>query len=100
MPTTDPTTDPGASVSKTALLAYLIRAQCASSQRADAMRALREQATDPIMREFLRLQAEKEQMENSSLSLLSASVASPMRRATDRTVKVPWWKRVLAAIRF
>ena len=103
----DPSTDPGAGVSKTALLAYLIRAQCAASQRADEMRRLRERASDPIMREFLRLQAEYHQTENSALSMLSASVAHPLRRATDHAPpppppivpRKPWWNRAIWWVR-
>ena len=105
-PTTDPgTTDPGTTVSRTALLAYLLHAQCAASKRADEMRLLRDRATDPVMRDFLRLQAEYHQTENSALSMLSASVSG--RRAADYVPVAPppvvppkpWWKRVIWWVR-
>ena len=90
-------------ISKAALLAYLSRAACASSERAEKMRGMAAVCTDPVMCKFLRLQAEYHQTDNSAMRMLEAAVESggmePPPFVKTAPVKKPLWKRVLWWVR-
>lgn len=87
-------------ISKTALIAYLSRAACASSERAEKMRGMASVCTDPVMARFLRLQAEYHQTDNSALRMLEAAVESEaLEEPTKRPIKRPWWRAIVWWVR-
>ena len=65
------------------------------------MRVMAEHAPDPVMKEFLRLQAQYHQMDNSAMRMLEASVESGDLPAAPPVipVKKPWWRRVIFWVR-
>ena len=103
MPEHDPRVLPlQAPISRSALIAYLSRTACASSERAERMRAMAEHAPDPVMKEFLRLQAQYHQMDNSAMRMLEAAVESgdlPVAPPVIAPVRKPWWRRVIFWVR-